>query len=162
MQSRRLIIYILVLLGILVGMLVYLFIHSRDTEKALRESSGENLEKKPDLANGASIYQKGADLQGRMIPLSGGPEWLLTKGGGCAACHGEDGRGGKPVEGLTIVPPNVSKAVNRGIGGMSKEEFANLLKWGELPNGKALSHEMPRFDVPDDEVSDLLDYIRQL
>jgi hypothetical protein len=45
---------------------------------------------------------------------------------------------------------------------MSVDEFATLIKWGELPNGKELSHEMPRFDVPDDEAIDLLEYIKQL
>jgi hypothetical protein len=155
-------IYLVALLVILVGMLVYIFIQSRHIDKAVRESGSENREKKPDLANGGLIYEKGTDLQGRMIPISGGPDWLLTKGGGCAACHGENGRGGEPVKGLTIVPPNIRRAVDKGIGGMSVDEFATLIKWGELPNGKELSHEMPRFDVPDDEAIDLLEYIKQL
>ena len=162
MESRRLMIYLVVLVIILVGMLVYIFIQSRQIDKAAREIGTEGLERKPDLANGGSIYEKGIDLKGKMVPISGGPDWLITKGGGCAACHGQDGRGGKPVEGLTIVPPNIVKAVKKGIGGMSAGEFGALIKWGELPSGKELSHEMPRFDVPDNEAIDLLEYIKKL
>ncbi len=162
MESRRLVIYLAALLVILVGMLVYIFIQTRHIDEAAKGNVTESPEKKPDLADGGSIYEKGIDLEGRMIPISGGPDWLLKKGGGCAACHGEGGRGGKPLEGLTIVPPNIRKAVNRGIGGMSVDEFTALLKWGELPNGKELSPQMPRFDVPDNEAIDLLEYIKQL
>lgn len=162
MDSRRLTIYVVVLLLILVGMLVLIFIQTRAINKAARGDLIEPGKEAADLANGGSIYLKGSDLKGKMIPVSEGPPWFLTKGGGCAACHGENGRGGKPIAGLTIVPPNIRSAVKGTIMGMSAKEFTGLVKWGERPNGKALSYEMPRFDVPDSEIIDLMEYIKRL
>jgi hypothetical protein len=161
MKSRRLMVYLVVLLVILVGMLVYIFLQMRNAN----ESAHESLEPgggKPDLANGGSIYEKGTDIEGKVIPISGGPDWYFKKGWGCAVCHGEDGRGGKPVEGLTIVPPNIASAVKGPILEMSVEKFTGFVKWGERPSGKALSYEMPRFDIPKQEIIDLMEYIKQL
>jgi mono/diheme cytochrome c family protein len=161
MESRRLIVYLVVLLIILIGMLAYLSIQmcgiNREARKALETRGGE-----PDLVNGGSIYEKGMDLAGKMIPISGGPSWYVTDGGGCAVCHGQDGRGGKPVKGLTAVPPNIRRAVKGPIVEASVEKFTGLVKWGERPGGKALSKEMPRFDVPRQEMVDLMEYIKQL
>jgi hypothetical protein len=162
MESRRLMIYVIVLLVILVGMLVFIFIQNRAISKAARGELMEPGKEAPDLANGGSIYEKGKDLKGRMIPVSEGPAWFLTKGGGCAACHGENGRGGKTIDGLSIAPPNIRSAVKGSIMGMSAKEFTALVKWGERPNGKMLSYEMPRFDVPDSEIIDLMEYIKRL
>jgi hypothetical protein len=161
-EPRRLMVYVVVLLVILVGMLVYIFIQTRAINEAARGNGTEPGEKAPDLANGGSIYEKGTDLQGRMIPISEGPSWFLTKGGGCAACHGENGRGGKPVAGLSMVPPNIKRAVKGSIAGMSEKEFTDLVRWGQRPNGKELSYEMPRFDVPEGEIIDLMEYIKLL
>ncbi|MBN2225447.1 MAG: c-type cytochrome [Deltaproteobacteria bacterium] len=162
MESRRLMIYVIVLMLILVGMLVYIFIQTRNINEAVRGDGPGLQEMKPDLVNGGSIYEKGADLKGKMIPISGGPAWFITKDGGCAACHGQDGLGEKPIEGLSVTAPNIRKAVKGTITGMSAEEFTGLVKWGERPNGKELSHEMPHFDVPEAEVVDLMEYIKHM
>ncbi len=162
MESRRLVIYVVVLLLILVGMLVFIFIQARVTKEAGWDNEPESTEKGPDLANGGSIYEKGTDLKGTMIPISEGPAWFLTKGEGCAICHGEDGRGGKAIPGLTVVVPNIRRAVKGTITGMSVKEFTDLVRWGERPNGKELSYEMPRFDVPENEIVDLMEYIKEM
>jgi hypothetical protein len=157
MESRRLVIYLIVLLVILVGMLVYLFVQMHRLGPEGRGGVNE-----PNLAEGGEIFLMGKSLSGRMIPISGGPPWFLTEGGGCSACHGDNGEGGKSVHDLKTVPPNIRKEVKKGIGGMSEEEFGNLVRWGERPNGKSLSHEMPRFDLSDDEVRNLLAFIKRL
>jgi mono/diheme cytochrome c family protein len=161
MESRKLMIYLTVILAVLIGMLIFLYFQVRQFSPGNEEGEG-GKKVAADLANGGSIYLEGKDLQGRMIPISGGPAWLLKDGGGCVACHGEKGEGGKPIRGLKIVPPNIRKAVARRIGGMSEENFGKLIKWGELRHGKSLSHEMPRFDLTDNEVRDLLAFIRKL
>lgn len=160
MDSRRLIIYLTALLVILLGMLVFILVQTSRIGSAARGGAPEPTP--PDLVNGGSIYEKGENLAGRMIPVSGGPVWYQAKGGGCVVCHGPDGRGGKPVEGLTIVPPNVSRPVKGVVGGMSIKKFTGLVKWGERPGGKELSYEMPRYDVPEQEMIDLMEYIKQL
>lgn len=161
MESRRLMLYLAMLLVILIGMLVYLVVQmrgiNREAQESLNPRGGE-----PDLANGGAIYERGTDLTGRMIPVSGGPGWYATEGGGCAVCHGHDGRGGEKVRGLTITPPNIRGSVGGPIVEMSVEKFTGLVKWGERPGGKALSNEMPRFDVPERDMTDLMAYIRQL
>jgi mono/diheme cytochrome c family protein len=83
-------------------------------------------------------------------------------GGGWGVCHGATGEGGKAVRDLKTIPPSVKEAIKKGIGGMSEEEFGNLVRWGELPNGKPLSYEMPRFDLSDEEVRSLLAFIKRL
>jgi mono/diheme cytochrome c family protein len=161
MESRRLMIYLMALLVILLGMLVYLFVQVHQLkpggEKGVTETGTE-----ADLAEGGAIFLMGKDLKGRMIPISGGPRWFLTEGGGCAVCHGDNGEGGKAVRDLKTVPPSVKEAIKKGIGGMSEEEFGNLVRWGELPNGKPRSYEMPRFDLSDEEVRSLLAFIKRL
>jgi hypothetical protein len=161
MESRRLMVYLVVLLVILVGMLVYLFVQMRGIDRDARESLVPGGGK-PDLVNGGSIYETGSDLNGNMIPVSGGPPWYVKKGGGCVTCHGPNGRGGKPVDGMTMVPPNIRRAVKGPIGEMSVKKFTGLVKWGERPGGRELSNEMPRFDVPRQEMIDLMEYIKGL
>ncbi len=161
MESRKLMIYLIVILVLLIGMLIYVYVQIRQFSPGKEEGEG-NRAAVTDLANGGSIYLEGKDLQGKMIPISGGPAWFLKDGGGCAVCHGEKGEGGKPIHGLKIVPPNIRKAVAKGIGGMSEKDFGKLIRWGEIGGGKSLSYEMPRFDLTDEEVRDLLAFIRKL
>ena len=164
MESRRLVFYLVVLLVILTGMLAYLVFQMR----AISREAQESLDPRgggPDFANGGAIYEKGTDLSGRMIPVSGGPDWYATEGGGCAVCHGHDGRGGRggeKVRGLAVTPPDIRRSVDGPVMDMSVETFTGLVKWGERPGGRALSNEMPRFDVPERDMADLMAYIRRL
>lgn len=161
MESQRLVIYLIALVVILMCMLVFLFVQVRQMgPEGEEERTGKRTE--ADLALGGAIFLIGKDLSGRMIPISGGPAWLLKEGGGCVVCHGDNGEGGKPIPDLKIVPPSIKAALTKGIGGMSEEDFAKLIKWGERPNGKSLSYEMPRFDLSADEVGDLFAFIKRL
>jgi mono/diheme cytochrome c family protein len=162
MESRRLMIYVVALLVILLVMVVYIFIQTRSMNEAVRVGDPGLADTSPDPVNGGAIYETGADLAGRMIPISGGPAGFVMEGAGCVKCHGEDGRGGKPIEGLTVTVPNIKRAVKGTITGMSREDFTRVLKWGERPNGTEISREMPRYDVPQAQIDDLMEYIKQL
>lgn len=73
--------------------------------------------------------------------------------GGCTSCHSRPGAEGDArlqlVGGMelktpfgTFVPPNISQDPNDGIGGWSKEDFANAMMRGVSPDG---SHFYPAF-----------------
>lgn len=119
------------------------------------------VEKDIDLTNGAAIYNTGKDIFGKMIPIGGGPSWIILEGGGCSSCHGEDGMGKREVRDLKLSPPNIKKAITKGRG-MSDEEMESLLKWGVTEDGRTLSWEMPRFAIPLRDLKDLKGYIGEM
>jgi hypothetical protein len=158
-EKRRLVIYTFTMLFILSVLVVFVINKRRPSVEP--GAPLPVIEKDVDLANGAAIFTTGKDISGRMIPIGGGPSWIILEGGGCSACHGDDGRGKKEVRDLKLSPPNIVKAVTKGRG-MSDEELESLLKWGVTGDGRTLSWEMPRFAIPLSDMKDLKEYIKGL
>lgn len=97
-------------------------------------------------------------------------------GGGCASCHAAKGSegdarlqlgGGAPLvtDFGTFVPPNISPDPQDGIGGWSKEDFANAMLRGVSPSGE---HYYPAFPYASyvrmrpGDVADLYAFLRTL
>lgn len=159
MEKRRLVIYTFTMLFILSVLVVFVVSKKRPTVES--RTPLPIVERDVDLANGAAIFNTGKDITGKMIPIGGGPSWIILEGGGCSACHGEDGGGKKEVRDLKLSPPNIRRAITKGRG-MSDEELESLLKWGVTGDGRTLSWEMPRFAIPVDDLRDLKEYIKGL
>jgi hypothetical protein len=149
---------LLMLLSMVVVMLVVTAVQQRRTEEVVR-STDETYDYEADTMNGLNIYTYGEALDGRMIPFQGGPTWVLHDEHGCAACHGEDGRGKDNVEGVDISPPNIARLTGGG-GPISYEEFVDIVRLGLKPNGTDVSRDMPRYSLPDNYLRDLYDYIQ--
>ena len=61
----------------------------------------------PDASNGELIFKTGINIDGQRVAYSGGPGWLAMHGGGCAACHGDDGTGGGAVMPSGLIAPDI-------------------------------------------------------
>lgn len=102
-------------------------------------------------------------------------------GGGyltCASCHGPDGRGGihtMPMQ--TMNAPDIRWAVlagemegehrgesaeGHGITAYNFETFRLAVVEGTHPDGAALSVDMPRWNMSDEDLTDLLEYLKAL
>lgn len=135
------------------------------------------------LSNGERIYFSGTNAQGERIPSSGGPDFggmmmgtYLT----CAACHGPEARGGQHVMRMQVMDaPDIrysalsgeaEEHADEGGGnehadehsGYDLEDFRLAVVEGKHPDGESLDGDMPRWQMGDEDLSDLLDFLKSL
>lgn len=143
-------------------------------------------------SNGEQIYFTGVDDQGRRIPYTGSPSsggMMMNQRLSCASCHGEDGRGGVHFMHMQrMSAPDIRyKALSGEIGEQEEEgevepheheeqgdhthehsetydlnTFRKAVVEGEHPNGSPLNQNMPRFQMDDENLSDLFTFIKTL
>ncbi len=121
-------------------------------------------------SNGEQIYVTGVSDRTGPIPRVDGPMWIQMMGGGCAACHGADGRGGQPVMMGTAVPADIRyRALIAGAyepGEQATPYTDALIKRAVIQgldaDGKPLDRTMPRWQMADADFADLLAYLRTL
>lgn len=134
-------------------------------------------------SNGEQIYFTAANENGQHIRYSGGPAIGGMMMGAyndlaCVSCHGADGRGG-----LHTMHMDVMDAPDIRIGALSSEEegehadasahadqhagygledFRRAIVEGTHPDGEPLNRDMPRWQMNDDDLSDLFEYLASL
>lgn len=123
-----------------------------------------------DATNGEAIFLTGATLNGQRVPFEGGPFWLNAHGGGCAACHGTDGRGGLWVMMTDQVAPDIRYATLTGQHDDGDHEddhppyndasLAQAIQLGIDPAGEPLSTAMPRWNLSDEDLADLIAHLK--
>jgi cytochrome c oxidase subunit 2 len=124
-------------------------------------------------SNGERVYLTGANDRGERIPFSGGPRWLYMHGGGCVECHGEDGRGGRPVMMLGKIPPDIRYETlisgEHEEGGKvehhkpyNDELIIRAIREGLDEEGDPLDPGMPRWQLSDRDVRDIVEYLKTL
>lgn len=124
-------------------------------------------------SNGERIYYTGVSEQTGPIPLRGGPPWLAMHGGGCVNCHGVSGRGGVPVMMGTGIPADIRYAAltEEEAHAKSKEEahppysdelIKRAITQGVDPAGKSLDWTMPRWQMSEQDLNDLIAYLKTL
>lgn len=121
-------------------------------------------------SNGESIYFTGVNREGERIAFTGGPRWLYMHGGGCADCHGPDGRGGRVVMMSAIEAPNIQYGhlieEEHGEGEEHPPYSEALIKRaiteGLDPAGHPLDLVMPRWQLSDQDLDDLIAYLKTL
>ena len=121
-------------------------------------------------SNGERIYETGMSDRTGPIPRVDGPMWIRMMGGGCLACHGADGRGGRPVMMGTAVPADIRyEALITGAyepGEQATPYTDALIKraitQGLDADGKPLDRTMPRWQVADEDWTDLFAYLQTL
>lgn len=132
-------------------------------------------------SNGERIYFTASSERNSNITYSGGPESDMMMGGGylsCASCHGPDARGGlHTMMGMQVMDaPDIrwDTLASEGEEGHGEEEEGHgadeydleLLRLavveGEHPDGEPLSENMPRWNIDDEDLEDLADYLKTI
>ena len=121
-------------------------------------------------SNGEMIYFTGINAKGKRIPFTGGPPWLYMHGGGCASCHGPDGRGGVPVMMGTAIPPDIRyhHLIEEEHEGdeehppYTDELIRRAITEGLDPAGEPLDPTMPRWQMSEGDLNDLLEFLKTL
>lgn len=135
------------------------------TTPVTRSATPEGL-----VSNGQSIYFTGRNERGERIPFEGGPTWLYMHGGSCATCHGADGRGGAPVMMGTEVPSDIryhhlieeEHEEGEEHPPYTDESIKRAITLGIDPAGEPLDLTMPRWHMSDQDVEDLIEFLKML
>lgn len=120
--------------------------------------------------SGERIYYLGVDENRRRIPFEGGPMWLYMHGGSCVSCHGADGRGGRPVMMGTEIPPDIryhhlieeEHEEGEEHPPYADETIKRAITQGLNPAGEPLDYTMPRFRMTEEQLNDLLEFLKTL
>jgi cytochrome c oxidase subunit II len=118
-------------------------------------------------SNGERIYFTATSVRGTAITYTGGPTssgWMMMGRGrlACASCHGPDGRGGEHSMGMmqTMNAKDIRWSV---IGGeFDAEKFRLAVTQGQDPDGTQLKTDMPRWTIGNDDLADLITYLKTL
>lgn len=124
-------------------------------------------------SEGERIYFTATDAQGNAIPYQGGPAfgWMMMQPRlACVSCHGVDGRGGEHVMHMQVMnAPDIRyTALNgdmdehAGTGEYDLEMFRQAVVEGKHPDGEALDENMPRWQMSDEDLAALFEYIKTL
>jgi cytochrome c oxidase subunit 2 len=115
---------------------------------------------------GERIYLTGVGADGQKISrnapaVSQGS--LMMGGGGCGSCHGADGRGGtiKMMMGTAVEVPDITydALVNEGF---TDATIGRAIRDGLDESGKPLEDAMPRWQMSDADVGEVIAYLKQL
>jgi len=123
---------------------------------------------------GERIYYTGISTDGR-IPRSSG---RTGRGGmgmvgdaACVDCHGEDGRGGGiGMMFRTVEVPDIRYSAltsphtedKETSPGWTDADIARAIRDGVEPDGARLKAPMPRWEMSDAEIADVIDYLKEL
>jgi mono/diheme cytochrome c family protein len=132
-----------------------------------------SYEKRTFKSNGERIYFSGISAKDGPIPIAGGPMWLHMGPVGCVTCHGVTGRGGVPVMMGTAIPEDIRyEALTKGEHEEGKAKLDHpaytdaLIKraitQGLDPAGKPLDWTMPRWQMADQDLNDVIAYLKTL
>jgi len=137
-------------------------------------------------SNGERIYFSGtSERSGRIIYRGGPTGGGMMMGGGslaCVSCHGPDGRGGvhgmhmQVMDAPDIRWSTLSAAMEEGHGGEAQPEgehgevmagydleaFRLAVVEGRHPDGTELSSSMPRWNLSDEDLADLAEFLQSL
>ena len=118
-------------------------------------------------SNGERIYFSTTSERGTAITYTGGPAsngWMMGGGGSlaCASCQGTDGRGGVHSMGMMQVMDAKDIRWSALEGEFDPEKFRLAVVEGQDPDGTQLSTDMPRWKIGNDDLADLIAYLKTL
>lgn len=131
-------------------------------------------------SNGKRIYFTATSERGTPISFKGGPaSGMMMMGGNiaCVSCHGTDARGGKHNMNMeTMDAPDIRWSALSG--GQHEEQtdmeeqhkhetynfetFRIAVENGKHPDGDELKKDMPRWKMSDEDLQDLMEYLKSL
>ena len=117
-------------------------------------------------SNGEQIYFTAISERGTAITYKSGPEsnnWMMMNGQlTCASCHGSNGQGGKHSMGMMQVMD--AKDIRWSVlqPEFDAEKFRLAVTKGQDPDGTQLSTDMPRWNISDEDLTDLIAFLKTL
>ena len=119
----------------------------------------------PSASIGRQIYLTGVGVDGRQILTEAPPKSqgaLLLGGGGCAACHGANGRGGSVrAANASIDAPNITYGALVK-GGYTDATLQAAILWCSDEEGQPLDEAMPCWQMSDTDAASTIDYLKTL
>jgi hypothetical protein len=117
-------------------------------------------------SNGERIYFTSTSERGAAITYTSGPAsggWMM--GGGrltCASCHGPGGRGG--IHNMGMMQSMNAKDIRWSAlqSDFNAESFRLAVTRGQDPDGTQLKADMPRWNIGNDDLADLIAYLKTL
>lgn len=110
-------------------------------------------------SNGERIYFTAANDSGERITYRGGPVFggmMMGSQLTCASCHDSDGSGGPHLMHMQLMDaPDIRWAALAGL-----DTFRGLAVEGVRPTGEILSSDMPRWNLSDENLLDLADFLK--
>jgi cytochrome c oxidase subunit 2 len=124
-------------------------------------------------SNGERIYFTSTTKRGKEITYSSGPAlsgWMMMGGRmACASCHGPYGRGGKHSMGMGGMSMGMTQVMDaKDIrwsvlkDEFNTEKFRLAVVKGLDPDGTQLKSDMPRWNISNDDLSDLIAFLKTL
>lgn len=118
------------------------------------------------LTNGERIYFTATSKRDTAITYTSGPAssgWMM--GGGrlaCASCHGPKGYGGPHNMGMmrAMIAKDIRWSVLQKE--FNAEKFRLAVTKGQDPDGTQLNTDMPRWNIGQDDLTDLIVYLKTL
>jgi len=125
-------------------------------------------------SNGEQIYFTGINSLGEPIFYTGGPDFggMMSTVVSCVSCHGRDGGGGwhwmhmQRMQAPDIRYRSLSmeleehQSAEHAVYGL--EDFREAVVEGRHPDGEPLDNNMPRWQLSDDDLADLFEFIQTL
>lgn len=126
-----------------------------------------------DPQNGERIYFTSISGRGDQITYTGGPNFGGMMMGSyltCAACHGPEGQGGvHQMHMTTMDAPDIRYSALNTMPEMQQSnmlyslaDFKLAVKSGKHPDGEELNGNMPRWNMSDADLQDLLAFLKTL
>jgi hypothetical protein len=117
-------------------------------------------------SNGERIYFTSTSERGGTITPMNGPtsnNWRMGSGQmACASCHGPAGRGGTHTMGMMRAMNAKDIRWSTLQGEFDAEKFRLAVTQGQDPDGTQLSTDMPRWNLGEADLADLITYLKTL
>ena len=118
-----------------------------------------------EISVGERIFTTGIGADGKHVAFDKGSTMFKSKPGGCAPCHGEDGKGKKLPDGKqfpAIRFTDLCEAKDGKPAMYKADGLANPIIKGLDEKGEALGDNMPRWKLTDAELKALVGYLQEL
>ena len=117
-------------------------------------------------SNGQRIYFTATSDRGTDITYTAGPSssnWMMMGGRlSCASCHGPNGEGGEHTMGMMQVMNAPDIRWKTLEDDYDASTFKRAVEQGVDEEGQPLSDDMPRWQMSDGDISDLIAFLKNL
>ncbi|SIS65583.1 c-type cytochrome [Neptunomonas antarctica] len=118
-------------------------------------------------SNGEQIYYTGRSQSGAAISYQGGTMHTQMHSTSCASCHGDDRQGQRLYPQFWVVAPPLTRhtLIEGGDDGhgdhqrYDKRSLKAAIRQGLEPGGEILNTAMPRWQISDEDMDDLISFL---